>query len=757
MRGAFLLSTLILTIASTAFAQGGAICLFTDDSGAGCPIRDDTPGLLQVYVIHTDALGVTGSSFAVPKPACMTGVTWLNDTQIFPVTVGNSQDGVAIGYGACLHGSNHVLTINYSASGHSENNCAYPVLPYPGDPFVTTIDCNDNELIAGAGISYVNSEFACECEAYPLPPMLDVSTGPSGSFSLYFEGGTDELTFDILNLGDSTLVWSLETDQPWLDALPASGEDDETIAVTVDRTGMAEGNHFGAIDVQSNGGNKQIDVVMFVPSLAVLSVSPMEFDFGATGIQDTLEISNVGEGTLVWSARSGYPWLSVSPQSGTEDGAAIVTVEREGLTTGIHSGGVFVNSNGGSYFIHVSLEVAGQGPELSVTPASLDFDELLSERTLYIRNLGAPTLSWVITPEADWITSTPPAGTGDANVSVTVDRSTLSTGVHHGFLSIVSNGGTAQTQVRVVVPAPPTEPWLSVTPITLSFAASETEKTFEVANIGAGTLEWTVSEDQEWMTVAPLSGTQDGTITVTIDRSVMPEGSQTGVVHVASNGGDATVTVEAINGIVLSVSPTELVFDSPADNPATVAISNVGTGTLEWSLVSNADWLTVNPTSGTGGGQVHVTADLCAIPSAMPSFANIAVVSNGGAETIAVVAVPSPEFAVTPNWIQFAGQEPQAYEVNVWAACPDTSSWTAAADSAWVSVEPPSGVGSGTVLVIVTPPQWWLDSSVEGYTYVRFVSSRGEIAVLEIQIGYSEGLPTKASSWGRMKSRFKSE
>ena len=64
-------------------------------------------------------------------------------------------------------------------------------------------------------------------------------------------------------------------------------------------------------------------------------------------------------------------------------------------------------------------------------------------------------------------------------------------------------------------------------------------------------------------------------------------------------------------GPAIAMSPTSLSFTAQAGgNPAaqTLTISNTGRGTLRWSAIGSAPWLTLSPGSGTGNGLVTVTA-----------------------------------------------------------------------------------------------------------------------------------------------------
>ena len=150
-----------ILLANSAFAQGGAVCLFTDPTGTDCNIVDNTPGLLTIYVVHKLTPGASAVQFAAPKPACMVSATWLTDTPVFPATIGDSQNGVSIGYGGCFVGPVHVLTMNYQVAGLTTPDCAYPVVAHPSEPLIEVVDCDATLLPGTGGVSYINSSLAC--------------------------------------------------------------------------------------------------------------------------------------------------------------------------------------------------------------------------------------------------------------------------------------------------------------------------------------------------------------------------------------------------------------------------------------------------------------------------------------------------------------------------------------------------------------------------------------------------------------------
>jgi hypothetical protein len=165
--------------ATMAFAQAGSIGIFADPAATNCNLAAPVGGAAFYYIVHVYTPGATGSEYAAPKPACLSA-TWLADTNAFPVTVGNSQTGVSVGYGTCRVGPILVQTMTYLTTG-ATNCCYYPVVPHPVNGGPNVVDCAEHLLIATAGTAIINSQPTCLCDV----PVQDTTWG--GVKALYTE------------------------------------------------------------------------------------------------------------------------------------------------------------------------------------------------------------------------------------------------------------------------------------------------------------------------------------------------------------------------------------------------------------------------------------------------------------------------------------------------------------------------------------------------------------------------------------------
>lgn len=91
-------------------------------------------------------------------------------------------------------------------------------------------------------------------------------------------------------------------------------------------------------------------------------------------------------------------------------------------------------------------------PILVVSPTTLNFGTTLTAMTFQISNGGSGTLTWTIneSPDKPWLISfTLASGTGNATVTVTVDRSLLTSNSDTGTLLVTSNGGNQSVTVLI--------------------------------------------------------------------------------------------------------------------------------------------------------------------------------------------------------------------------------------------------------------------------------------------------------------------
>lgn len=216
----------------------------------------------------------------------------------------------------------------------------------------------------------------------------------------------------------------------------------------------------------------------------------------------------------------------------------------------------------------------------------------------------------------------------------------------------------------------PVKPNLTVNISVLDFGQEETNLTFSIQNTGKGALIWEVKESIDWLTVNPSSGTtltETTPISVRINRDNMEPGNYERTISVTSNGGYAALVIKVvIKGPKLDVIPMSIDFGSEINvTKKTILIKNSGVGSLEYSLSSDANWISsIIPSNGTVIANETDVIDVSINRNGM-NYGNysgkINILSKVGNVTVDVtMIVPDPnkpQLSISPKTINFGIRE----------------------------------------------------------------------------------------------------
>ena len=165
MKKLLLISLALVLCASTAFGQAGVIGLYVDNpTFVQCTYADVAPALVPVYAVHQLCPGATASQWMV-----ITGggfnCTYTGEIIHMPTSIGTTQSGLSVAYGACLASPILLVTINYFCMG-TNPTCAYiEVVPDPGSPtgMIEIVDCAYVKHIGSGNAIYFNHDASCDC------------------------------------------------------------------------------------------------------------------------------------------------------------------------------------------------------------------------------------------------------------------------------------------------------------------------------------------------------------------------------------------------------------------------------------------------------------------------------------------------------------------------------------------------------------------------------------------------------------------
>jgi subtilisin family serine protease len=141
-----------------------------------------------------------------------------------------------------------------------------------------------------------------------------------------------------------------------------------------------------------------------------------------------------------------------------------------------------------------------------------------------------------------------------------------------------------------------TQPTIGVSPTSLSFTATAggsnpANQTINISNTGAGTLNFTASDNAPWLTVSPTSGTAPSTLTASVDITGLAAGTYNGTITISATGATNTPVSVPVTLTVNGAGGTELIVNGGFEGSA-----------APWTLSGNDAFFSTggNQHSGTG-------------------------------------------------------------------------------------------------------------------------------------------------------------
>jgi hypothetical protein len=213
-------------------------------------------------------------------------------------------------------------------------------------------------------------------------------------------------------------------------------------------------------------------------------------------------------------------------------------------------------------------------------------------------------------------------GVGESDADLNYSPTEADAGGHAIAVTVSDGkGGEATHSWSVTVNSVTPDPTiaLSLTSLSTSCAAggNPSNQTFKVWNSGGGTLDYSVADNQTWMSVGPTSGSSTGekdTITVSYSASSLSAGVYSGKITVTDS--DATNSPRELSvTLTVTAAPVDPEIDLSTGSMSasctaggnasdqSFAVSNSGGGTLSYTITDNQDWLSCSPASGTSTGE----------------------------------------------------------------------------------------------------------------------------------------------------------
>jgi hypothetical protein len=167
------------------------------------------------------------------------------------------------------------------------------------------------------------------------------------------------------------------------------------------------------------------------------------------------------------------------------------------------------------------------------------------------------------------------------------------------------------------------DPTIMANPNALQFEMEEggvlpSPVTAALSNAGYGELNWDTRSAADWITVTPPSGLTPANIQVSINTDTLSYGEYVSEIRLIDlDNQDSTETISVVLSVtapIIDINPDTLRFKALAElgnpDPMAFRIDNAGSGELSWTAEENADWLSINPLTGSTADLLEVSVDI---------------------------------------------------------------------------------------------------------------------------------------------------
>ena len=531
---------------------------------------------LQAVAIFTLIAGCGGTGTET-EPEITPEIKFTEDIVTSGISVESAEQSITLSFSTNVAWSATVsadwLTISPSSGEAGKNSVKVEVEENrTGQPRSATITISDKESTQKVSVT-VRQE--------ALKASLTVSPE-----SLEFSANKGE---EMLNVTSNT-DWVITKDAEWITLDSDKGKGLATIAAGVtENTSLT--SRTGSITVSTTDGSvKKTVSVRQSGADVIFTIDKNEFNVAAVGESFSVKVThNIG-----YKINSQPEWVKQTDKvpSGNTD---TYTFTAEANTSTEAREGVIVFCNDNNECVPVTVKQAGANATLSVSPAELTFTAKAEAKSLDITSNTA----WTATSSASWVKINAASGNGNAQVTVTAEENTTIT-QRSATITIKTADGKASATVKVTQSA--ANVIFSVDKNEHSVAAAGGDFTVKVTrNIG-----YKINSQPEWVkqTGKVPSGNTD-TYTFTAEANTSTEAREGVIVFCNDNNECVPVTVkQAGANATLSVSPASMTFTAKSESKTFSVTSNT-----DWTMTSDAAWVKLSATDGSGNAQVTVTAE----------------------------------------------------------------------------------------------------------------------------------------------------
>jgi len=512
----------------------------------------------------------------------------------------------------------------------------------------------------------------------------------------------------------------------WLTVTPTTGTTDQLLTLSVNSNSASLPTGVTTVPLSITGGAStlmvNVSITITSASAGAITATPSTLSFTAVNggsAPSSQTVTLTSSPSTSFAAASNQSWLLVSPNSGTTgtSGATLtVSVVTSGMGVGTYNGKVTVSNTVGTVSIPVTLTITSMAVAQTITasPASLSFVEILTgsvpaSQTVQLTAPSATTFTAAGTQS--WLTVSPSSGNTPATLTVSVNGTGLAANTYTDTITVTGGSSPVTIAVTLIVIA---GSQFDITPSPRAFAVTHNlgDTAFIVKQVqlsAPSAVTFSVTVDQSWLTVSPLTGTTPATLTLTANTTGLPGGLNTANITVSGGATPLTIPVMvtiAVAPNAISATPSSVSFSQfiGGTAPGSQMVQLTSANPTAFTASYSQPWLTVTPLSGT----TNATLTLSVNPNTLTAGTyNDTITITGGATPITIpvsYALNADTFLPSPASLAFVqtlgGSEPAAQTVQLTSGISHT--YIATTSASWISVSPNQGTSPATLSISVS-------------------------------------------------------
>lgn len=372
--------------------------------------------------------------------------------------------------------------------------------------------------------------------------------------------------------------WKIDIPVSWILANKSSGTGPENVNISISANNSADTSRVCIVNVSSNVSDWNFSIPVSITQMkASPSIEIPQASFTLDGKSQNFNVSI--SSNIKYTASSTGAWVSV--KNYTYDNVELAVDE---------------NTTGNARSCQVTLSAVGitkyftivqRASNITSTTHQLDFTFEASSANINVESEA----SWSAV-SSDWITLSQTSGkAGSFSISASVSKN-QSVNTRNGFVYLTIDGKN-----RVEVPVVQTGIYFDLSATNISFDSFGGNKSFTIKTND----KWEMKSCPSWVSLNATSGNGDATVTVTAQ-----ENNSTTVLNgeiilrTTDNVVEKRIKVSQ-SAKTIDIGTTSLSFGY-SEESQTFSITTDG----QWTASCDADWITLDKTSGSGNATIIV-------------------------------------------------------------------------------------------------------------------------------------------------------